>query len=242
MPLHDWTRVEAGIYHGFHTLWIGEMFRRLSTLLPANYYCYPELYSKPDYGDVIALEYRDPPAPVAGDAVGTALLTAPAVRIVQDEPDVRAEPRHLKVRRIQDDCIVAVIQLVSPANKHSRASFGQFIDKVREYLDAGVHLLIIDPYPPSPRDPFGLHAAIVEDRIPEPHELDAAKDRCAVAYECRPPVRAYLEPLAIGDPWPTMPVFLQPGIHVALALEETYAATFRTLPRHVRAELALPTP
>ena len=23
MPVHDWTRVEAGIFHDFHTAWIG---------------------------------------------------------------------------------------------------------------------------------------------------------------------------------------------------------------------------
>ena len=27
MPMHDWTRVDAGIYHAFHHEWISEIHR-----------------------------------------------------------------------------------------------------------------------------------------------------------------------------------------------------------------------
>jgi hypothetical protein len=27
MPMHDWTRVEAGIFHAFHHSWIDEIAR-----------------------------------------------------------------------------------------------------------------------------------------------------------------------------------------------------------------------
>lgn len=30
MPVHDWTRVEAGIFHDFHTAWIPELRRALN--------------------------------------------------------------------------------------------------------------------------------------------------------------------------------------------------------------------
>ena len=43
MPMHDWTLVSPGTYHGFHTLWIGELTRVLNTgLLPKSYYAEPE--------------------------------------------------------------------------------------------------------------------------------------------------------------------------------------------------------
>ncbi len=39
MPIHDWTRVEAGIFHHFHHGWIEEIARALNRgLLPADYY------------------------------------------------------------------------------------------------------------------------------------------------------------------------------------------------------------
>ena len=39
MPVHDWTRVDAGIFHAFHHDWITEISRALNCdLLPAAYY------------------------------------------------------------------------------------------------------------------------------------------------------------------------------------------------------------
>ena len=42
MPVHDWTRVDAGIFHAFHHDWITELARALNRgLLPADYYALP---------------------------------------------------------------------------------------------------------------------------------------------------------------------------------------------------------
>ena len=39
MPVHDWTRVDAGIFHHFHHGWIEEIARGLNRgILPADYY------------------------------------------------------------------------------------------------------------------------------------------------------------------------------------------------------------
>jgi hypothetical protein len=46
MPIHDWTRVEAGIFHAFHHFWITEIARALNRgLLPADYYALPEQFA-----------------------------------------------------------------------------------------------------------------------------------------------------------------------------------------------------
>jgi len=43
MPVHDWTRVEAGIFHDFHHAWIEEIKRALNRgLLPPDYYALAE--------------------------------------------------------------------------------------------------------------------------------------------------------------------------------------------------------
>jgi hypothetical protein len=42
MPIHDWTRVEAGIFHDFHGLWIQVIKLALNDgLLPPDYYARP---------------------------------------------------------------------------------------------------------------------------------------------------------------------------------------------------------
>lgn len=39
MPIHDWSHVEAGIFHDFHHAWIEEIKRSLNTgLLPDDFY------------------------------------------------------------------------------------------------------------------------------------------------------------------------------------------------------------
>ncbi len=43
MPIHDWTRVDAGIFHDFHHSWIEEIKRALNRgLLPGVYYALAE--------------------------------------------------------------------------------------------------------------------------------------------------------------------------------------------------------
>ena len=43
VPMHDWTKVEAGIFHAFHHEWISEISRTLNGgLLPSSYYALPE--------------------------------------------------------------------------------------------------------------------------------------------------------------------------------------------------------
>jgi hypothetical protein len=37
MPVHDWTRVDAGIFHDFHNAWITELRNVLNVPLEATY-------------------------------------------------------------------------------------------------------------------------------------------------------------------------------------------------------------
>src|SRR5438477_1336532 len=56
MPMHDWTRVEAGIYHAFHYEWISEIGRALNRgLLPPDYYALPEQITGGLVPDVLTL-------------------------------------------------------------------------------------------------------------------------------------------------------------------------------------------
>ena len=47
MPIHDWTRVEAGIFHHFHHRWITSISDTLNAgMLPAEYYALAEQEAK----------------------------------------------------------------------------------------------------------------------------------------------------------------------------------------------------
>jgi hypothetical protein len=43
MPVHDWTRVDAGTFHAFHTSWLAHLMEALNAgLLPRGYYALSE--------------------------------------------------------------------------------------------------------------------------------------------------------------------------------------------------------
>lgn len=55
MPIHDWTRVDAGIFHHFHHGWITEIARALNRgLLPPEYYALAEQRAAGFGPDVLA--------------------------------------------------------------------------------------------------------------------------------------------------------------------------------------------
>src|SRR5690242_2652111 len=82
MPVHDWTRVEAGIFHDFHTTWVTEIRSALNEgVLPEGYYALAEQHAGLGITDVLTLhaspaptERRPPLLPATG---GTAVSEAP---------------------------------------------------------------------------------------------------------------------------------------------------------------------
>ena len=133
-----------------------------------------------------------------------------------------------------------MVEIVSPGNKSSRHAFRSFVDKACELLEARVHLLIVDPFPPGPRDPHGVHAAIWEEVRDQPFQPPEDKPLTLVAYECGLTTRAYIEPAAIGESLPQMPLFLEPDGCVLVPLESTYQTAFDVLPRRWRTVLEPP--
>jgi hypothetical protein len=138
------------------------------------------------------------------------------------------------VRHVSGDRIVAILDVVSPGNKASRQAFQALVAKACELLEHRIHLLILDPFPPTSRDPNGIHAAIWEAVKDEPFVLPKKKVLTLVAYECDLTTRAYIEPCAVGDLLPDMPLFVEPGSHVLVPLEITYQAAFASMPRRWR--------
>ena len=135
-----------------------------------------------------------------------------------------------------------MIEIVSPGNKSSQGAIDAFLKKAHELLEQRVHLLILDPFPPGAR-PERVHARLIwKDLHPEPFTLPPGKPLTFVAYECELVMRAYIEPIAVGDPLPNMPLFLMPNGCVMVPLEATYRAAFDVQPRRLRDVLQPPGP
>jgi len=127
-----------------------------------------------------------------------------------------------------------VIEIVSPGNKASRHALRSFVDKAYELLQQGINLLIVDLFPPSARDPQGIHKAIWDEIRDEPFQLPPDKALTVAAYSAGDPKRAYVEPVAVGDPLPGLPIFLDPDTYVPAPLEATYQATWAKCPDALR--------
>jgi len=221
MPIHDWTRVTAGTWHAFHLSWISEIQLALNGgLLPPDYYAQAE----PAFG-------TEGTAPEV-EGVPTVVLPPPRTRFtaVADLCEYAQKRRTIVVRHASGDRVVALLELVSPGNKAARHAMRSFVEKAVEAVTRGYHLLVIDLFPPTPRDPHGVHAAIWEAFSAAPFEPPPGEPLTLVAYSAGSPKRAYIEPTAVGRELLEMPLFLEPDLYVNVPLEATYLAAYRGVP------------
>lgn len=239
MPIHDWTRVEAGIFHAFHLEWIGAISGALNNgVLPRSYYALPEQIAGGLGPDVLTLRRPATSKDRSVEPVGGVALAAepPKVRIHMRSEANRyaAKARKIVVRHVSNHEVIAMIEVVSPGNKNSANGLKAFVGKARECLAAGIHLLIVDLFPPGPRDPEGIHRAVWEDDCDEDYQLPDDKRLSCVSYIGGPSSEAFVEPLAVGDPIPDMPLFLTPDFYVQTPLEVTYQSAWQTMPEFWR--------
>jgi hypothetical protein len=231
MPIHDWTRVRANRFHDFHQTWTISIRNALNAgLLPRGYFAMVEQRAGGPEADVIALE-------LAVD------LQPPKARFVsRAETSGYAKKANRITVRHPDGDVVAVVEIVSPGNKDSRPAIRAFARKAVALLQAGVHLLVVDLFPPGRRDPEGIHKVIWDRLRDEPFALPPDKPLTVAAYAAGPETVAYVEPAAVGDPLPDMPVFLTPDHYVMCPLEATYQTAWEQFPEPLKGPLQSPPP
>jgi hypothetical protein len=238
MPIHDWTRVYAGLFHDFHQSWSIYIKNALNAgLLPQGMTALVEQKTGPREPDVVTVDAltRDE----RGEQIDVGLLTAtpPTTRIVRkSSKEVYADLANRIVVKHRLGRTVAVVEIVSPGNKDSKRAFNEFVDKSVEFIRAGVHLLVIDLFPPTKRDPYGVHRAIWDEFEDEDQlfEFPPGKDRILASYDAGRTKAAYVEPVTLGDTIPDMPLFLVEGRHIKVPLETTYQETWAVLPRSLQ--------
>jgi hypothetical protein len=245
MPIHDWARVDANLFHDFHQTWSITIRNALNGgLLPKGYSALVEQHAAGVVPDVLALQRRtrpNQPAEPLGGAVITA--TPPKTRhVLRAEHEISAARGNRITIRHPLGRVVCVIEIVSPGNKGSRSALRSFVEKTVDFLKQGVHLLIIDLFPPSARDPQGIHKAIWDEIEEQPFVLPPDKPLTLAAYVADVPKRAYVEEVGVGDVLPDMPAYLDPDNYVPVPLEATYQATWATCPEDMREVVALGKP
>jgi hypothetical protein len=204
MPIHDWSRVPAGLFHHFHQQWSSRLCDALNAgRLPKGHSALIEAIGRDAF--VQAAEE---------DAFG---------------PRPNRVALHHPLGKV-----ITVIEIVSPGNKSSQQALRAFVERALRGLQQGIHLLIIDILPPTPRDPQGIHKVIWDEVQKVPFELPVAKPLTLAAYTAGRPITAYVEPVAQGGPLPEMAVFLDPETYILAPLEATYLAAWEACPADYR--------
>jgi hypothetical protein len=239
MPVHDWSRVPAGTFHDFHSSWIIHLKEALNDgLLPEGYYALAEQHAGRAIADILTLHLDAPesgnPSPRGPVAVAEAPPRVRKKMVASANAAYRASRRTLTIRHASGHRIVAMLEIVSPANKDRAASLQDLVTKARSALEAGCHLLVVDLFPPGRHDPQGFHAALWEYFDETEYSLPKDKPLTLAAYVAGPLPEAYLEHLAVADPLPDMPLFLAATSYVNVPLEATYEPAYRGVPSYWR--------
>jgi len=242
MPIHDWTRMQAGDFHDFHHGWIIRLRDALNRgPLPPGYMAMAEQVTGGLIPDVVTRQSR---RPSATDGGGVAVKERPptARLVTRGEPLAYAEKADRVVIRYGRGRVVAIVEIVSPGNKSNRHTIRSFVEKAAEILRQGINLLIVDLFPPTARDPQGIHKAIWDEVVDEPFEPPADKPLTVAAYLAGQIPVAYVEPVGVGDVLPSAPVFLSDSEldYIPAPLEETYDQAWAVYPEFLKAIMESP--
>ncbi len=236
MPVHDWSQIDHGVFHDFHQAWTIELRNALNGgVLPSGFFAMAEQVAGGPVPDVVTLQRRPRQGENAEQGgLAVAEVSPHAAYVTSAELDPYAARANRIVVKHRLGQVVAVIEIVSPGNKSNQHSIVAFVEKAYELLQAGIHLLIVDLFPPSRRDPQGIHKAIWDMVCDEPFELPPGKPLTAAGYDAALVKTAYVNPFAVGDPLPSSPLFLDDGIYVPAPLEASYQTTWQKCPEPVR--------
>jgi hypothetical protein len=250
MPIHDWTRVNAGIFHHFHHGWIDENARALNRILRGtDYYALAEQVAGGLGPDVLTLQRLLPGGKKTRKSAGR--LPSSAVALADSPPQFRyritdakkwyaGKKKAVTIRHVSEHHVVAVLEVLSPGNKSSRAALDDFVRKAHELLRAGIHFALVDLFPPTRRDAQGIHPILWSDEDDTIFQFDPAKPLTCASYRAGPLAEAFVEPVGVGDTLPDLPVFLVADEYVPVPLETTYQAAFEAVPDFWREALAGP--
>jgi len=233
MPLRDHFRPPVSSrssWEGFHGQWPAVIVQQLRKQLPAGYVAEPRVH----LGTLVEIDigtFEPDDAPVRGTSSGNGNLATAVWAPAQPSLAVEtALPEFYEYEvRIYDAThgrqLVAAIELVSPANKDRPEHRAVFVAKCVALLKQEVAVSVVDLV--TVRH-FNLYAELLafighaDPTLADPPPAVYAAS-CRWGHRGR---RTMLETwshgLAVGQPLPTLPLWLSPDRAVPLDLEQSY--------------------
>ncbi|MCI0681050.1 MAG: DUF4058 family protein [Gemmataceae bacterium] len=242
MPLRDHFRPpvsKRSSWEGFHGCWPGVIVQELVDHLPDRYVAEPRVHLGQFYEiDICAFEQYDVSEPNPGDrreangGVATAIQAPPAPTLTIDAEFPEQYAYEVLIFDLERERqLVAAVEIVSPANKDRPESRQLFVAKCYNLLQKDVCVSIIDLV--TIRQ-FNLYTELLALLNGSDPAFSPPPPIYAVTCRKRQPGRrskldTWSRPLAIGEPLPSLPIWLSETQTVTLDLEASYEETCRVL-------------
>lgn len=218
-------------WEGFHGGWPMVIVQQLRKQLPAGYVAEPRVHSGSGVEIDVAAFEKDAAPPLFGMSEGNGgVATAvwapaqPSVAVETTLPDYdEYEVRIFDARRGRH--LVAAIEIVSPANKDRPEHRNAFVGKCAALIQKGVAVSIVDLV--TVRH-FNLYADVLaflghnDPTLSDPRPHLYATSCRWVKKEKRTILEAWSHVLTVGQPLPTLPLWLTADLVVPLDLEQSY--------------------
>jgi hypothetical protein len=243
MPLRDHFRPpvsKRSSWEGFHGLWPGMIVQQLAPRLPDGFVAEPRVHLGSYYEiDVCTFEHNEDGEADFGYeresnvGIATAPQTTPAPTLTLDAefPDLYAyEVVIFDLER--DHRLVAAALIVSPANEDRPEGRQLFVAKCFNLLRQDVCLSIVDLVTIRQFNLYTELLALLDRRdpafsAPVPPIYAVTCRKRSVGRQTK--LDTWSHPLAVGQPLPSLPVWLSETQSVALDLETSYEETCRVL-------------
>jgi hypothetical protein len=235
MPLRDHFRPPLDNlrhWEALHSGWPMMIVAGLRRKLPRRYFAEPRVHSGASVEiDVATFEDEGEGVLAAGEGNGPGGVAPavwapprPTLAVVTDLPaqdvyEVRVydEKRHCR--------LVAAVEIVSPANKGRPEHRRAFVAKCAGLLRERVSVVVIDVVTTRTPNLYGELLDLIgrsdPSLSPEPPPLHATACRMTKRAD-EWVLETWAQPLALGRPLPTMPLWLADDLAVLLELEESY--------------------
>jgi hypothetical protein len=242
MPLRDHFRPpldDIASWEEFHGQWPAMIVMALNRKLPPRYVAAPRVHLGTAMEIDVTAHEKDEPAAFAvatgggGGGVATATWAPPrpTLDVVADLPDQdEYEVRVYDTKRKRR--LVAAVEIVSPGNKDRPENRRVFVTKCAALLQQRISVAIVDLVTTRQFNLYGDLLAWIGQTdpalAPGPPALYAAACRWTHPDEAWH-FQTWNHALALGEPLPTLPLWLADDFAVPLELEASYEETCQIL-------------